>query len=97
MSLLKRGASDNEPDQGGSNEELYERLFPKIGRDFVHRDDLEQMLRLIMLVIDPLGLSPVHIGSQVEATKKALEYKLLLEAGKDGSDIYKDLIDLDDE
>lgn len=29
MSFLKRHANQDEPDSGGDNEELYERLFPK--------------------------------------------------------------------
>ena len=95
--FLRRGASEEETNPDKGNEELYERLFPKIGRDFVHKEDLQRMLQGIMLLIDPLGLSPIDTRSDVEARRRALEYKAVLDSGKDGTKLYKDLIRLDDD
>lgn len=97
MSFLKRAAKEEEVDQSGGNEELYEKLFPKIGRDFVYKEDLERMLGGIMSILDPFGNTPIDFTSQTAAVNKAREYKAVLESGKDGSKIYKDLINLDDE
>lgn len=83
-------------EEGGDLEELYERLFPKIGRDFVYREDLFRFFSVIMDIIDPLGLTPIDFQSDAEARTRAAEYKSLLESGLDGSKIYKDLINLDD-
>lgn len=97
MGFLTRAAKEEEPGRGGDNEELYEKLFPKIGRDFVYKEDLERMLQSIMLVLDPLGVNPVDFQSDTAARKRALEYKAVLESGEDGSKRYRDLINLDDE
>ncbi len=97
MGFLRRNMNQEEPDQGSDNEELYERMFPKIGRDFVYKEDLQRMMTLLMSIIDPFGLTPIDLVSDVSARKRALEYKLLLESGIDGSKIYRDLINLDDD
>ena len=86
-----------EPNASAQIEETYERLFPKIGRDFIHRDDFIQILEQVLHAIDPDLLLPIDLKSDSEARKKALEYKSLLDQGKDGSKIYKDLIILDDD
>lgn len=79
------------------NEEQYERLFPKIGRDFVHRQDLENILRQLLQFIDPAGMFPLDIKDDSEARQRAREYKDFLDQSKDGSKIYKDLINLEDD
>ena len=85
---LKRKPSD-EPRL--NTEEQYLRLFPKIGRDFVHKDDLAQILLQLFSVLGvDLSIDDVH------ARERALEYKLQLEAGLDHTAQYKDLIDLED-
>lgn len=94
--FLKRATEEEEPDQEGSNEELYEKLFPKIGRDFVYKEDLENMLGAIMQILDPLGLNPISLNNS-KAKEKAIEYKKFLESGKDGSKKYKDLIKLNED
>lgn len=97
MGFLKRAAKEEEFDTASSNEELYERLFPKIGRDFVYKEDLERMLGGVMALLDPDGLTPIDTQSDSAARQKAREYKRLLKRGEDGSKIYKDLINWDDE
>jgi len=95
--FLQRSADQEEPDSNEQLEEMYEKLFPKIGRDFVYKEDFERIVRAILLTIDPTGLSSVVVVNDVSARRKALEYKNLLDSGKDGSKIYKDLINLDDD
>ena len=94
--FLTRATNEEEVDEGRSNEELYEKLFPKIGRDFVYKADFVRMMQLMMSIIDPLGVSPIDLTGDTDARKKALEYKLLLKSGRDGSSLYKDLINLED-
>lgn len=98
MGFLTKSAKgeDTGQSEGSQLEEQYEKLFPKIGRDFVSRRDLENFLQRLLLIIDPFGLTPISFEDG-EARALALEYKILLDAGKDGSKFYRDLINLDDE
>lgn len=95
MGFLKRGAKDEQGDSRQEDEEAYERMFVKIGRDFVHKEDLARMLSGMMELLDPDGLSPQDHESDTAARSKAREYKNVIDSGKDGSKIYKDLIDMD--
>lgn len=95
--FLRRASAEEESDEGAGLEEQYEKMFPKIGRDFVYREDLYRVLGSIMAILDPLGNNPVDFGSDQEAKKRAREYKAVLESGKDGSKKFKDLINLDDD
>ena len=97
MGFLKRQSGDEGSESPQNNEELYEKLFPKIGRDFIYKDDLYKIIEGLMLIIDPLGLTPIDFLLDIEARKKALEYKIVLESGRDGSKLYRDLINLDDD
>lgn len=100
MSLGKgflRRSINEEPGGDDPLEEQYEKIFPKIGRDFVYREDLEQILSEILLRVDPLGTFGIDLSYNLGARRKALEYKELLDSGRDGSEIYRDLIDLDDD
>lgn len=96
MGFLLRAAGEKDQDPGNGNEELYERLFPKIGRDFISRRDFVAIMQRVMAVIDPAGLSPIDLEDDSEARTLALEYKTLLDEGRDGSETYVDLIDLED-
>jgi hypothetical protein len=96
MGFLKQAANEEEPDENDSNEELYEKMFPKIGRDFIYKEDLAKTLDVIFSIIDPLGLLTPDFRDDSEARKQALEYKKLLDKGKNGSKKYKDLINLDE-
>lgn len=98
MGFLTQAA--NKEDKSNSNEELeeqYERLFPKIGRDFVHRKDLENMLQQLLRLLDPNGLLNLNCADDSEARRLAVEYKNFLDDQQDGSKIYKDLIDLEED
>lgn len=95
--LTKAAGKEDRSSSNSDNEEQYERLFPKIGRDFVHRKDFENMMQQVFQLIDPFGLSPVNFSDDSEARKRALEYKQFLDDQKDGSKVYKDLIKLEDE
>jgi hypothetical protein len=98
MGFLKKAA--NEEDSSEETEQLeeqYMKLFPKIGRDFVHREDLEAILRQIMALLDPAGLAPIDITDDSEARGRAREYKVFLDDDKSGAEVYPDLIKLEDE
>ena len=110
MGLLKKLADGHEPSAKASQdsylEEQYERLFPKIGRDFLYREDFEsiinEVLRRISLFVPnfhSFSLSQgINLKNNTEAISRALEYKKnlnqrnLLKRAK-----YKDLIDLSDD
>lgn len=98
MPFLIKAARKEDPRPSSSDaEESYERMFPKIGRDFVHRKDFENIIRQILYLIDPLGINPISLDDDSEARKRALEYKQFLDDQRDGSEVYPDLINLDDE
>ncbi len=94
--MLKEAANEEEPDGKEDMEELYEKLFMKIGRDFLFKEDFYRITSALKRVVDPFDLAPIDDGGDIGARKKAVEYKLLLDSGKDGSKIYHDLINLDD-
>lgn len=81
-------------------EEEYERLFAKIGRDFVHKKDFENILLQLLSLLEQSGLvnklAEIDFSDDSEARKRALEYKQFLDDQKNGSLIYQDLINLDD-
>ena len=108
MGLFKRamrgeeiGGTDESSEEGKKNaEEKYMKLYMKIGRDFVHKDDLYLIVRKLLEALDPNGLSELTVEELLEdvgANKRAEEYKFFLETGKKGSDYYKDLLDLSEE
>lgn len=73
-------------------EEDYMKLFPKIGRDFVSREDLADILTVIIGALPGIDLQ-IKDG---RATALATEYKRILD-GKKTSKTYKDLIELEDD
>lgn len=95
MGFLERGIKGEETDTSAELEEQYERLFAKIGRDFVYKEDLEGLLTKIISIIDPTGVFGLAIDDAA-ARSKAHEYKMVLDKGKDGSKIYKDLVDIEE-
>jgi hypothetical protein len=98
MGFLKKAANEEDSsDETEQLEEQYMKLYPKIGRDFVHKEDLEAMLRQIMRLLDPAGLSPIDISDDSEARHRASEYKTFLDDDKSGAEVYPDLIKLGDE
>jgi hypothetical protein len=97
--FLQRNADQEELDNGAQDEESYERLFAKIGRDFVYKEDLYKMMDGFADILDPdgLGILGGDNRSDSEARKRAREYRGVIDSGKDGTDIYKDLINMDDD
>jgi|SaaInlStandDraft_4_1057021.scaffolds.fasta_scaffold40538_2 hypothetical protein len=96
-SFLKAAIRGEEPDTDNDPaelEEIYLRLFPKIGRDFVHRDDLMHILRTVLsfLDVDPYELD---LDTDSMARLRAIEYRSVLESGV-SEQIFEDLINLGD-
>lgn len=97
MGFITKAARDEDSsDESGQLEEQYMKLYPKIGRDFVHQEDLKALVEQIMTLLDPLGVSPVILDDS-EARERAFEYKALLDSDKKGCDLYKDLINLEED
>ena len=92
---LIRGEEPDSENDPASIEETYERLFPKIGRDFIHRDDFVEIISDILLLLG-VEQDEVNLYLESSAIARAMEYKSILESGDDGSEIYSDLIDLGD-
>ena len=90
-------SSAKEEDRGSSrreDEELYEKLFAKIGRDFISKRDFVNIMERVLALIDPLGVNPVDLSQDAEARALAQEYKAMLDSGKNGARRYKDLVDM---
>jgi hypothetical protein len=90
MGFLGRHINNEEPDEEATLEEQYKKLFPKIGRDFVAREDLEGLITLIISIIDPLDISGLGIDDSA-AKNIADRYQRLLKKGKDGGEAKRDL------
>lgn len=88
---------DFDENEGPALEEKYMRLYMKIGRDFVHKDDLASILIEVINAIDPDILNTVDVYSTVAAEDRAQEYREFIRSGLDGSKVYSDLIDLSDD
>jgi len=92
--LLQQPDAESQNSQSKrSQEEGYERQFPKIGRDFIYIGDLKAWIDKI--VSQNPGLSIPPIGNS-EARSMASEYKDVIESGEDGSKKYKDLVKIDE-
>jgi hypothetical protein len=85
----KKDEVDQQEDQ---REEDYEKLFAKIGRDFITREDLADILLKIINAVP--GLS-IEIGN-AHAMSLATEYKENISASKKKKKKYKDLVELED-
>ena len=88
---------DFDENEGPALEERYMRMFMKMGRDFVHKDDLASILIEIINEIDPDILNTVDLYSNVSVEDRAQEYRDFINTGRDGSKIYSDLIDLSED
>jgi hypothetical protein len=92
---------ENDPTK---REEDYEKMYMKIGRDFLHKDDFARMMNDFIADLSlflPLlaGLTELNLDfeSNSSAMARAREYKMLLESSRDNAKIYKDLINLDED
>lgn len=93
MSFLKKDINNEESDNKEDLEEQYMRLFPKIGRDYATREDLNNFIVALLDLIDPLGLNPLSIDDTA-ARDLAHKYKKLIEKGKSGEQ-KRDLVEID--
>jgi hypothetical protein len=86
---------DEASQENNQREEDYEKLFPKIGRDFVTREDLADILAKVISAVPGLQ---VEVGN-AKAVALATEYKNNLEKGQSDRKKYedKDLVKLDEE
>ena len=84
-------------------EEEYERLYPKIGRDFVSREDLQDVLDLLSMALGAISVLTGGIAipkltiDNAKAITKALLYKDIVETGKDGTKLFRDLVNIDED
>ena len=96
--MRKAEEDDFDDGEGPRLEEKYMRLFMKIGRDFVHKDDLAIILsKEVISLIDPDILANIDLYSLSGARDRAEEYREYLATGQLGSSVYSDLIDLSED
>ena len=88
---------DFDENEGPKLEQKYMRLFMKIGRDFVHREDLVKILTDLIEAIDPDLIENVDLYSSAGAEDRAQEYRDYIDTNSLGSDAYPDLIDLSED
>jgi len=77
-------------------EETYKRLFPKIGRDFVSREDFFIVIDQLLDLVDPTRTASIDFRRDVSARRLAKEYKEQLNSGSGKTTFRRDLIKLDD-
>jgi hypothetical protein len=96
MSFLRKAAREEDSyDSDKAREEQYLYLFPKIGRDFVTREDLSSILGLILVLLGRPDLQ-VDLESNTYAKQMAENYKDKINKGT-GPDYSKlDLVNMDD-
>jgi len=87
--LLQQG--DHGKPSKQQSEEEYEKKYGKMGRDFVHIDDLNAWIDKMRIVLGPLGLAIPPI-SQDRAIARGLQYRNVVESGEDGSKKFTDLV-----
>jgi hypothetical protein len=94
------GEQDGSEENKIASDQEYMKLFMKIGRDFVHKDDIIIIIDKLLEALDPLGQSGIRssdLVADIGAKRRAEEYKHFLDNDKLGSDYYNDLIDLSEE
>lgn len=83
------GDSGKEDFEASGYEKDYMEMFPKIGRDFIHKEDL---YRILDELLDILGIDEFEIDrSESSALQRAEEYKHFLKTGQSGNSHYPDL------
>ena len=99
MSFLTDGAQgkDTTGSQRKKIEDQYEQLFPKIGRDFVSRRDFVNIMQRVLWLLEKPEAFMIDLEEDVEARDLASQYMEIQDTGKDGSKIFKDLINLDED
>lgn len=88
------GDSGKDESEGSGNESNYMELFPKIARDFIHKEDL---YRILEELLDILEITDFEIDkSESSALQRAEEYKHFLRTGQSGNSHYPDLTSKED-
>lgn len=93
MGLLKDQTEGKEPDSENDpekREEDYQKMYMKIARDFVHREDFERCMEAfvdtLLIALPPIGLilkaAPLPHRSKASAEALAAVYKEALEEGE---------------
>jgi len=73
------------------NAELYLKIYPFLLRDFMHRDDIRNLL----LANFTLNGNPfIDFGSNTEGLRQAIEYKSILDSGDNLGEKIKPVIEL---
>jgi hypothetical protein len=97
---LAKGKTVKGGDKNSSDEEQYQRMFKKIARDFVHREDLKEILRELFLGLSLFDegldyiLKDINIEKKIDnAIDKAIEYRENLEKPKHKRKTYRDIDD----
>jgi dTDP-D-glucose 4,6-dehydratase len=99
MGFLKDEMDGKTPDEEENKdpkalEETYQRLYMKIGRDFVHVDDLAEIIESIIKIIDPNEQHNIQIKQNSAVMTRAVFYKDLIDSGESERMQAFDLIDL---
>ena len=101
MGFLKDSMEDKEPDEeegdAKSLEKNYQRLFMKIGRDFVHVDDFVSVIEAVLDIVDPDRLRGIEPRENAGVMTWASMYKQMLDDGSSHNMIIHDLIILDED
>tara|TARA_B100000131_G_scaffold321606_1_gene372818 strand:- start:45769 stop:46107 length:339 start_codon:yes stop_codon:yes gene_type:complete len=101
MGFLKDTMEDKEPDEeegdAKSLEKTYQRLFMKIGRDFVHKDDFVSVIEAILDIVDPDNEHRIYPRQRSNAMTWASIYKEMLDEGTTSDMVIHDLINLDEQ
>jgi nucleoside-diphosphate-sugar epimerase len=104
MGFLKKSMNDEEPDPNNDTdpkalEETYQRLFMKIGRDFVHVDDFVTVIDTIVSLLSKFHEEANDIEPRENAgvLTMAAMYKELIDEGASEEMQPLDLIDLSEE
>lgn len=99
MGFLKDEMDGKTPDEEESKdpkalEETYQRLYMKMGRDFVHVDDLAEIIESIIELIDPDNNHNIPARLNSAVMTRAVFYKELIDSGDSARMQEFDLIDL---
>ena len=101
MGFLKDSMNDKGPEEDENDpaalEETYQRLFMKIGRDFVHVEDFVSVIEAILEIIDSDNEHNVEPRENAGVMTAAAEYKELIDAGDSADMQIHDLIDLSED
>ena len=92
---LKDNESTNFSDEDRRIEEDYQKLFPKIARDFICRKDVEKMFGNIIAILEEEGENQIRSATPIRhALLLAREYRLNLKRPINNRKSYRDIDEL---